>query len=254
MRPLWLLASLLCVTLLALPARAASVAQDDASDTAYDDGWQVNDAGGTGWDGGWALSGTGSFAAVTSTANGDGDDDADGDIDTAGRAWCIETTGTNNAAALRFLDGVLAVGQTIAAEIDHDPLTSGAVRIVLEGTEQRFRLQWNGTNYIATDGDLGLLDLGSPPTDEGVRLELTLTSPGTYALVLTSLAGGPPTQASGDLEGAGAITSLHYQILGDGAPRQACLNRIAVPEPGAGAAGWAACGVLAALARVRTRR
>jgi len=123
------------------------------------------------------------------------------------------------------------------------------VRIALSGTEQRFRLQWNGTQYIATDGDLDLIGLGSPPADEGVHLDLELTSADTYELSLRSVVGGIPAQASGDLQGSGAITSLGYQLIGDGVPRQACLNRIVVPEPGAGAAGAAISGILAALAQ-----
>jgi hypothetical protein len=252
--PFRLLPLLASLALLAPPAAAATPAQDDAADAAYDDGWNPGDDGGTGWGGGWVFSGTGGFDAVTSTANGDGDGNGDDDIDSAGRAWCIATTGTNSVLALRGLDGALAVGERISAELDHDPLTDGAVRFALSGTELRFRLQWNGTSYVASDGDLGLLPLGSPPTDEGVRLEFTLTSPATYTLVLTSLAGGAPAQASGDLQGSGAITSLGYQMIGDGLARQACLNRIAVPEPGAGAAGAAAAGVLTGLARRRSRR
>src|SRR5262245_62097525 len=106
-------------------ARAATLAFDSAADPAYNDGWQNGDNGGTGWGGGWTM-----FASPTSTfigdstANGDALDNGaiggmpgDGDINTAGRAWGLNSTG-GMLEAERNLNGVLTTGQSIEWDID----------------------------------------------------------------------------------------------------------------------------------------
>src|SRR5580698_7514026 len=66
--------ALLC----ALPAHAANLATDNASDPVYTNGWTTSSSGGTGWGGGWQLTPASNttvqgFFIGSSTSNGGGD-------------------------------------------------------------------------------------------------------------------------------------------------------------------------------------
>lgn len=164
------------------PSRAASPAMDDAADPAYDDGWQPGDEGGSGWgDLGWqfSLSSTPADAFIgTATANGDGGSDMDGDIDTGGRSFGLFVEG-NGAVALatRPIDGELLVGQAVSFDMGND-LGGGSPRVRLINNDGLVRLFFGCSSfqdsYEVSAAD-GFSLLGIPGTDEGVRVEITLT-------------------------------------------------------------------------------
>jgi hypothetical protein len=246
------------------PVQAATPASDDAADPAYDDGWQSGDDGGTGWAGGWFLATNGAdepgeagHQVESSTLNGDGDSDASGDIDTTGRAWGLFTqyaTGTvpPQASAFRYLDnGSLEIGQTLSLELDHgfDGVDFVGFDLVA-GDSIRFDFRWSSDDPTYTvQGQ----DSGVAATDEGVRLEFAPTGPDSFSLDVTPLDGTPTTTFTGPLVGSGGIDLLrvYLQANASGVRAESFSNRIAVPEPGAGALRIAALGLALALARAR---
>jgi hypothetical protein len=227
-------------------ARAASPAFDSAADPAYDDGWQSGDDGGTGWGGPWLISGSalgqGAFIG-SSTTNGDGDDDQDGDIDTAGRAFglFVELEGAV-VSAFRNFDGSLAIGESFSLDLDNDPGSGEpGFRLYPGMGDFRFRFRYSpffGT-YQVVDAD-GFVPLGIPGTDEGLRVEFTLTGADTYALAVTP-AGGATSVHSGTLASAGAIVRLALVGSGEDATRRdTFFNNLSVtpPAPVPALPGW----------------
>jgi hypothetical protein len=235
------------------PVEAASPAYDDASDLAYDDGWQTGDAGGMGWGSGWILGNSASGAGHlvgTSTMTGDGDDDMDGDIDTGGRAFGLYAQENGaQANASRLLDGALAPGQSVALDMDHDPSCEPGFRLSNGMGEIRFFFHYGlpPQGYETLDAD-GFNALGIPGTDEGVHVEVTLTGADSYDLAVTP-AGGAMSTFSGTLASSGPITQIYLeQHTSAAVHREAYFNSISVPEP---ARGVAAAAALAALLRLR---
>jgi hypothetical protein len=257
--------------LLTPPVHAAAPASDDASDPAYDDGWQPNDDGGTGWAaGGWILATNGAdepgeagHQIESSTTNGDGDSDASGDIDTAGRAWGLFTQRATEtppqASAFRYLsNGSLEIGQTLSLELDHGFDGVGFVRIdLLAGGSIRFDFRWSsGDDTYSYLTAQGTLDSGVAATDEGVRVEFTPTGADSFSLDVTPLDGRPTTTLTGELFQSGGIDLLRVFLQADasGVRAEAFSNRIEVPEPATGVARVASFVLVLVLARARRAR
>ena len=108
---------------------------------------------------------------------------------------------------------------------------------------------------FAASVDAGTLDITSvlPASDEGLFLEFVLTGHDTYTLVLIPGGGGTSVEFERTLAGTGWIDRLEFLASAETtAHREAFLNRIAVPEPGAGAA-LSALGALLLATRRRAR-
>ncbi len=161
---------------------------------------------GAGWGGGgWQLSASGvvgsssnGFFVNTSTTNAGGDSNGDGDIDTAGQAWGIYANGGNEAAAVRPLNGALAVGDTFRIDMDNGFVnaglanngTSNSVGFALVDTTggQRFNFRFEGgrNNYFINDSVLNR-DTGAGFTGEGLHVAFTLTSTDTYSVTISAV-------------------------------------------------------------------
>jgi hypothetical protein len=182
---------------------AALIAADSATNAAYDDGWQAGDNGGFGW-GPWNFSGTyntpvGQTIDIFSAPN---------DL---GRAWTLFNAdappgpgmGTDIAQAGRALTGgPLQVGQTISVVIDNP-----TERRFFRGYTVRFNTGGGNTVYAGvpvsrlavgtfeyfTDGKWYAIGTGGNPTlfdvdtNEGMRIDVTLTAVDSFRLVMTPL-------------------------------------------------------------------
>ena len=231
---------LLGILLAALPGRGAQLAFDNASQTAYDDGWQSGDNGGLGF-GPWSLSGGGVAAVGTSTANGDAEP-PQGDIDSSGsRAWSLARTQLSISAA-RPLIGALEVGQHILLDFDAYPTVgpNGDFFTIDFGnsTVSRWHLFYDvlGPRVFMPGGGVVYSQARSP---EGFHLDFTLTGPDTYSATINVL-GAPPNLFSGNLDGT-AGTSIDRIAVGNGAFIAGndvfyVNNLVVTPEP---------CGIIA---------
>ena len=230
--------------LAAASSNAADLASDNASDVVYNDGWGAGDNGGTGF-GAWTQSGStngsnGGYFVGSSTGNGDGDGDADGDIDTGGEALNIYANGGQTVTATRgFTGGALSVGQTFQIAFDNGFSDGGgSVSFVLEtsaGTD-RFGFNFTGgnANFAIVDNS-GSVDTGIGFTDEGLLLNVTLTSADAYSVDIITLSGTPATNTfTGTLAASGSLDQFTVinATAGPGGDHNAGWNSFAViPEP-----------------------
>jgi hypothetical protein len=230
--------------LLALPTfttSAAQIAWDNASQPAYDDGWQSGDNGGTGF-GPWTITSTGGGTATigSSTANGDSQPPT-GDIDSAGgRAWGLSNVvQTQHLTAIRPLTGSLAVGQHLSFDVDGICLGPNSEEMYVRlgnASETRWALDIHvfATHMLYA----GVPSYGtevSTATPEGMHVDFSLTGPDTF-LATAQVLGADPVVVSGALNGAAGapidqVELLYFSTL---APEDIFYaNNFAVtPEPG----------------------
>jgi hypothetical protein len=199
---------------------AVQLANDIATNSAYDDGWQAGDNGGTGF-GAWNFDGTYTTPAPDQQRMDDGlkaggpNSSTFNDI---GEAWTLfnkEFVGNERdiSQAGRSISP-LQVGQTVSIVFDNP-----TERMFYRGYTIRFtnggaNSCWEGDNCTTTDYDPGSIvtrlavgtfaDLAAPTwgrwypfnptpgyydddTDLGARLDFKLTGPETYELTMTPL-------------------------------------------------------------------
>jgi hypothetical protein len=230
--------------LLALPtftAGAAQIAWDNASQPAYDDGWQAGDNGGSGF-APWTITSTadGMTTIGSSTANGDMQPPT-GDIDSpGGRAWAI-TVAPNGTSltAVRPLIGSLGIGQHLSFDVDGictSPNSEFMDVVLGNAGGERWSLSIHpAAIHMVYPGGTGLGALVSPSTPEGLHIDFSLTGPDTFEATARVL-GAEPVFASGNLNGAAGsaidqIALSYAPSLDPGDPFY--VNNLAVtPEPG----------------------
>jgi hypothetical protein len=195
--------------LVAHPGQAGStLALDDASDSAYDDGWQPGDNGGSGF-GPWNMDGTygspiqhdiddgtspyNQLGRAWTMYNPLGPDTMEGtDVARAGRGFAPLTTGQNlrilldNPVERRFFRGYAlhfnsGGGNLCYGGTGCTPGTTPVVQLQL-GTFEYFT---NGAWYGPTAASTGLFD---NDTDGGLRVDVTMIDATHYRLVMTPLA------------------------------------------------------------------
>jgi autotransporter-associated beta strand protein len=210
----------------------AQGAADSAMDPIYADGWQAGDNGGTGF-GPWNFTGTYDSAvqqAINSTSP----------HNQLGTAWTLYNPegrepdpgmggATDIAQAGRAITGGLQPGQTFSVVVDNPierrffrgytvRLNTGGGNTVYQGDPVSrlavgtFEYFTNGKWYATGTG-------GNPPffdtdTDEGMRIDVTLTGANTYDLVMTPLDNPESAfMASGMLEGTGPIDWVEFEFF-----------------------------------------
>lgn len=225
-------------------AWAATLASDSAA--AYVS-WTNGSTGGTGFSP-WVLTPASSGATAghfigSSTANGDGDNNGDGDINTAGKAWCMYGNSGNTATAVRSFPATMAVNDVFTLAVDNGFLDSvgtpqPTVGFGLQNAsgQNLFELLFIGgqSNYKTVSG-AGTVDTGLAFSDEGLTIAFTLTSPTTYQVTITRLAGGNTT-LSGALSNPPGGQSISQVRLfnanaGSGGSRDACFNSLMLERP-----------------------
>lgn len=218
------------VTLSVGMCSAAPLAADDASDTAYDDGWGTGDNGGSGF-GAWSLSNTGGNSGhfVGASGNNAG---GSGNIDTGGRAWGAYANSGETADGTRPFSGPLSVGQTFSIAMDNGWIGGGTVGFGLQNSSSQNRLEYyfvgGSPNYTIQDNS-GSVDSGLGFTGDGMTVAVTLTGANSYLLTID---GG--TAITGTLANSGGIDRVRVFNFdaGSGGNNDAFFNSISiVPEP-----------------------
>ena len=219
-----LIFSLLLSMVCAVSSRAADpiLAEDDASDAVYRGGWKA-EGGGSGF-GTWTFqdahlqggdSFSGFYIADTSGSNGDL-----GALAIGGKGFGMFANGVGFeiAEAFRPLKKPLAVGQTFsflvkhsgfAKKFDKDDPGTGSVGITLrsgtssasvedynKGARFEFGSYGGKPNYQIYDGEVAQ-DTGIPLVDGGLTVSVTLVTPDTCDVEVTTLADKKKTTLKG---------------------------------------------------------
>ncbi|MCE9614055.1 MAG: hypothetical protein K8T26_07245 [Lentisphaerae bacterium] len=198
----------LVLMVLAAGARAATNAVDTAE--AYP-GWSSGDTGGVAGFGPWILTTTstnveenGHFIGNSALNGGGTNAVPDGDINTGGKAWGLYANQGQTAAAVRpFVGGPLVVGQSVSCAMDTGYADGGsAVGVGLQNAngENVVEVLFRGgeLTYEVSDAS-GLHAIPFGYTNDGMVVQITLTSFATYAGSIMPFPSGVATTFSGDL-------------------------------------------------------
>jgi hypothetical protein len=249
----------LLVSLTTVPALGATLDTDDASRSAYADGWDSLDDGSLNDGlGGWVFGGsatTGTTAVIASSASNGGATT----IDTAGASFGLLDNGNEFVDVFRFLDdGDLLPGQNLSMDLDVN-FRGGFKGIRVRGADDttsifRFEIgnDGGGDDYIVYDAATGNGSVGDAYSDDTIfNIELAQTSEtgGTWTVTRS---GGVTDLDTGTYTGSVSSFQLYSTNAGsiDTAEQAIYYNNIAVtgvvPEPGAmallGLGGLAVCG------------
>jgi hypothetical protein len=207
----------------------AQIAADNASNPAYSDGWQVGDNGGFGF-GPWDMVGTENTSVQHSL-------DSTSPHNQLGLAWTLFNadappgpgTGTDVSQAGRSIVGGLQPGQRLSVLVDNPTerqffrgytvrLNTGGGNTVYAGTP-RSRLAIGVFDYFSNGAWFATGTGGNPTlfdtdTDQGLQIDVTLTSVDTFNLVMTPLDNpGLAYSKSGTLEASGPIDWIEFELF-----------------------------------------
>jgi len=156
-------------------------ATDDASQSAYGDGWISGDDGGIGWGGGWNLVG-GNNAGLFIASSG-----ANSNLNIGANAFGMYASAGDLAQAIRPFAAPLGTGQTVRVMLENNWIqTSNSVGFALENdSESLFECYFFGGEgaYRLTDS-LGNRDTGVSWTDQGIEIVFTLTGATNYSATI----------------------------------------------------------------------
>ena len=238
----------------AVSTRAATLATDNAANTAYANGWLTGTNGGTGF-GAWTIvadpAGGGEFIG-NSGNNGAGNPNGNGgNINTTGASFGMYSA-TGTSSATRSFTGALTVGQTFNLQMDNGyENNGGVVGFNLLGSDGATRFQFNftggGTGYNAVGSTTNNTAANEGFTDGGMSTAFTLTGTNTYSFTVNFNDGNKDTY-TGTLAGTAGTTITGVQAfstaVGTGGQNDAFFNSPSiVPEPST----WAALGLGATL-------
>ncbi|ARU41093.1 hypothetical protein CCB80_08045 [Armatimonadetes bacterium Uphvl-Ar1] len=235
------LLALLCLSALSLPSFAAIVAQDNASDAVYNDGWQTGDNGGFGFNA-WNLTASTANASNAGRFIGSSLGNAGGDgpqnIDTSGEAWGLYANGGNSSTAIRTFSVPVEVGNVYSFNLDNGFIDNGAsitAGFYTAGNISVGAVDFIGgnPNYFIKDGATNV-NSGVGFTGKGLTYTMTVTSATTYAATLTRLDGGGTFTHNGTFSGVIDKFQVFNTNAGGGGDRNLYVNSLAidaVPEP-----------------------
>jgi hypothetical protein len=182
----------LCVSVLPLSAFADLVASDNASSTAYNDGWQEFDNGGSGFNA-WSPinrdNGSGDGGGFLSTGNGNVN------IGTGGNnaAWGVYGNNGGVGQAIRAFPSPMLVGMTFNIDMDNQGIDpGGTVGFGLRNSsgDNLFEFFFVGgqSNYTVNASNVS----GTTPgfTSGGLRLALHLNATNAFSLTIDTLDNG----------------------------------------------------------------
>ncbi len=213
----------------ALPACGATLASDDASQSAYDDGWDAGDNGGSGflpWSVVARENDSGFGGGFISSNNGAVDIGTGPD----NKAFGVYGNGGGVGQAIRPFDGALSVGQTFLISMDNQGIDNGGtVGFGLQTSDGTNRLEFyfvgGESTYTVNNGDVISSDVGW--TEGGLNLAITLTGPDSFSLTING--GEPIIGALGGPSGSGISQVRLFNA--NGGPDVFFNNLAIVPEP-----------------------
>src|SRR4051812_38423512 len=196
-----------------IPVLAVTIAADDASQSAYTNGWQAGDNGGTGF-GAWTFAFSGNRSDLLYDPQFIDRSPLAGDH--FGAPTFALTTGarssfSDTSEVTRTLNSPLAIGQTFSFDLDGSAISNGGSAFSVGNTfqffgsdgQERFALftsnQYHADNWTATgDANTGI------PAANAFHVAFSLSTANTYNLVLTPFGGGAPlfSQTAAPLDGA----------------------------------------------------
>jgi hypothetical protein len=239
-------------------AGAVLVASDDASQAAYNDGWQVGDNGGSGF-AAWSTinnqSGSGFGGGFHTTAN------PASQINVGGEAFGVFGNSNGVGQAIRSFSNAINVSDTISLAMDNGSIDNGGtVGFGLQNSSgnnlfEFFFVGGEATYKVNRLGGSTATSVGF--TDVGLQLSFTLTDADSFSFSIDRLTDGVGTNVvnvTGDLIAAGSISRIRLFNANGGA--DAFFNSFAVtavPEASAFLC-FGAVGVVAGLWRLRARR
>jgi hypothetical protein len=236
------------IPLRSLPLYGAPIAFDDASQTAYANGWQAGDNGGAGF-GPWSFTFSGNVNDLVHPPQFI--DNAPLAANSLGAPAFALSTGDrpnqyDTSEVRRTLTVPISVGQTFSADVDGSALSSNAPAFTtgntldLFGTDgsERFSLftnnQYHNDRWTATgDADTSI------PAGNAFHVAFTLLTANTYSLVLSPIGGGTPyfTQLNAPLAGTAnvAINRVRITAYGTGSSangsKELFFNNLAITGP-----------------------
>jgi hypothetical protein len=243
------------------------LATDDASQTAYDDGWQMTDNGGSGYPAwsaiGTSSSGSGSqgvFMSSNSAAN---------HIPTGAQneAFGFFANGGGVSHAVRSFSSALVVNNKFTIDMDNGSINSGgtvgfSLRNSSDANLFEFFFVGGGSNYTVSATNVVNQSGGAVGFQStGLRLAFTLTDSNSFFLSIDRLGNGVGVDHTytGDLFAGGGNQSIsNFRLFnanaGSGSGNDAYFNSFVVSAvPEASAAGCVGC-VLAVTAAFRIWR
>ena len=210
---------------------AFSQGTDNASNSVYDDGWGTGDNGGTGF-GAWTnnSASSGGIEIGSSTGNNSsGDTNGDNDIDVSGESWRLWANSSGFAGATRDFSTAMAANDKFTIYMDIG--TAGAV----VGFYLRNSSNENIIHYFAhsANSDYKIDDNVDAEktsaiayTDEGIKVEISLTSSSTYDIKTTKLVDNSNNTVSGNFSGTISRLSVYNSSNGNGAQYDTYFNSI----------------------------
>lgn len=220
---------------------AATTATDNASNSAYSDGWTTGDNGGSGF-GSWTLSSSNGGSYIGSTGQGD----------PSFGLYANSDPGNYSTASRSFTGGALTSGQTFSIDLGHTAniTTNKDLGINLtDGGSVVFTLKFVGgaTNWVLDDGGGGTFGSGqnyAPNTS--LTFSFTYEGGNNYSYTFGTGSGTNYT-ATNDISG---IDGIELFNTGQGSGENFGFNNLTiVPEP-----SIALLGGLGLLCLLRRRR
>ncbi|MDX2080045.1 MAG: hypothetical protein SFU53_04615 [Terrimicrobiaceae bacterium] len=253
---------LLASILLSIPGQAAdrvNIAEDEASHSAYNNGWNQDQNSGSGF-GAWVLrskAGTGEYTHSGFFIAGANDDNRIANIASGGKAFGLFANGVELEAAVAFrtLNTPLQVGDSFSVllkcedflpKFENDDPQPGAIGFALRnganaeswdeyqaGARMQFGFYQGDANYQIQDGEPDT-DTGVPMTPAGIAVTVTLVTPDTYDLEITPLDTRETKRLTGRRLGGDAGTTIDSFALFnvDGESRDAFFNGLQVSRSG----------------------
>ena len=230
---------------LAVSAKGANLASDNAADPAYNAGWIAGANGGTGF-GAWSMLPVGTppqFSYFVGSSAANGATPPSGSIDVAGKSWGLSNAIPDFCKATRPLTGgSLSVGQHVLVDMDSGAV-GGFVQFALAaGNAERFSWFVDGSAtgtylYLNQQSPTLVTEINTaiPLTSNGLHLDFALTGPNTFAIDATP-SGGALHHFTGALEGTPGSGIDRVELLNYGAgtspSHDLFFNNLTVtPEP-----------------------
>lgn len=234
-------------------AQAVIVAQDNAADVVYDNGWQAGDNGGFGFNA-WTLnvstSNTNNAGHFIGGSQFNANNEGPENINTSGEAFGMYANSSNASSAFRTFAVTTLVGNKYRFELDNGWINNGSA--VLAGFYSGATAV-GGVEFIGGNS-LGVYNIKDGATNtnttigftgKGLTYELEITGATTYTSTLKKKDGSGIYVHNGTFGGSIDNFRFYNTNAGNGGNHDAFVNSLeidAVPEPatmlilGAGAA------------------